>query len=177
MTDQRIGQQVLEYPDGGSVVLLEQGRDEAGEFLLVEHTIIRKGPVNGPHWHPELEESFTIVEGTIRFRVDGKDATLTSGGTITVQPRQVHQFWKEGDARLVMRHRIRPPGAHWRMFAIIHKLELEGLTNSKGIPRNPLWIGLAWESMDGYLAGPPAWLQRILFGGLARLAHKRGYRV
>lgn len=33
----------------------------------------------------------------------------------------------------------------------MHKLESEGKLTKKGIPRNPLWLGVAWECIDGYL--------------------------
>lgn len=167
--------QVLQYPDGQAVKCLDQGKDAEGEFLIVEHTIIRKGAVNGPHWHPELRESFTIKQGTIRFKVDGKESVLQAGDHISVNAGQVHQFWKEGETPLVMIHEIRPPGLHWEMFALLHKLECGGKMNKKGIPRNPLWLGLAWESMDGYIAGPPVFMQKFLFGSLARLAKAFGY--
>ncbi|RXZ80358.1 cupin domain-containing protein [Paenibacillaceae bacterium] len=168
---------MLQYPDGQTVTCLDQGTDANGEYLIVEHRIIRQGAVNGPHWHPDLKESFTVIEGQIRFRVDGEDIIAGPGDKLTVFPKQVHQFWKEGDDPLVMIHEIRPPGLHWHMFALIHKLECEGKMNRHGIPRNPLWLGLAWEAMDGYLSGPPTVVQRLVLGGLARLAKAFGYRV
>lgn len=177
MSEHVTNDQVLRYPDGQSVVCLSRGKDDAGEFLTVEHTIIRNGAVNGPHWHPELQEQFIIKQGLIRFKVNGVESVLKPGDRITVNAGQVHQFSKEGESPLVMIHQIRPPGNHWKMFVLLHKLETEGKMNSKGIPRNPLWLGVAWDSMDGYLAGPPKLLQKILFGGLARLAKALGYRV
>lgn len=175
MTNKLEDTTVLAYPNGQSVTWLEEGLDERGAYLIVEHRIVRKGAVNGPHWHPELTERFAIREGRIRFERDGEEVTLGTGGELTILPGQVHQFWKEGDEPLVMLHEIRPPGKHWEMFVLIHKLETEGKTAASGIPRNPLWLGLAWETMDGYLKGPPILLQKLLLGGLARLARKLGY--
>lgn len=168
---------VLQYPGGQTVTWLEQGTDANGEFLIVEHILNRTGAVNGPHWHPILSETFSIEQGTIRFKVDGKETVLGPGGKVTILPGQVHQFWNEGADPLIMIHEIRPPGLHWHMFSLMHKLESEGKLNRKGIPRNPLWIGLAWEAMDGYLAGPPIPIQKIVFGSLARLAKALGYKI
>ncbi|XID94524.1 cupin domain-containing protein [Paenibacillaceae bacterium WGS1546] len=169
--------QVLRYPDGQTVACVAWDTDSDGEYLLVEHRMFRKGAINGPHWHPVLKEKFTIEQGTMRFRVDGEDTLAGPGSTVVVAPNQMHQFWKENDGPLVMLHEIRPPGRHWEMFALIHKLEVEGKMNPQGIPRNPLWIGAAWGAMDGYIAGPPKLAQKIVLGGLARLARVFGYKV
>lgn len=167
----------LIHPDGRKVVFMERGRDEEGEFLIVEHTVLRQGAMNGPHWHPVLKESFAVKEGTMRFVVDGEEKIVGAGEQITVLPRQVHQFWKIGEERLVAVHEIRPPGLHREMFELVHKLESEGKMSKNGVPHNPLWLGIAWTCIDGYLAGPPPFLQKTVLGGLARLAKMLGYRV
>jgi quercetin dioxygenase-like cupin family protein len=168
---------VLVHPDGSTVTCLEWNTDDQGEYLLVEHNISRNGAINGPHWHPSLTETFTIIQGTMRFRVDGKDIWAGPSERLTVTPGQVHQFWNESDGQMIMRHEIRPPGNHWQMFMLIHKLETEGKLNKKGIPSNPLWLGLAWKSMDGYIAGLPVTVQKVVMGGLARIANALGYTV
>jgi mannose-6-phosphate isomerase-like protein (cupin superfamily) len=66
----------LVHRDGHRVRSLGQGTDEAGRFLRIEHVWIRPGPMAGPHWHPVLTESFTVEEGRMRFRVDGRDFSL-----------------------------------------------------------------------------------------------------
>ncbi|MDF2713256.1 MAG: hypothetical protein K0R28_181 [Paenibacillus sp.] len=177
MTEPRPIKSELRYPDGQTITCLAWDTDKDGEYLLVEHRMYRNGAINGPHWHPVLTEKFTIVQGTMLFRVDGNETVAGPGSTLVVSPNQVHQFWKESDGPLVMLHEIRPPGRHWQMFALIHKLECEGKMNQKGIPRNPLWLGAAWESMDGYIAGPPKLVQKIVLGGLARLARVFGYTM
>lgn len=166
----------LVHPDGRTVSFLAKGTDEKGDFLIIEHRVTRQGAMNGPHWHPVLTETFQVAEGRMRFVVDGKETILEAGGQLTVHPNQIHQFWNIGDRPLAATHEIRPPGLHGNMFGLIHKLECEGKLTSKGIPRNPLWLGLAWECIDGYLAGPPPWVQTVVLGGLARLAKAIGYR-
>lgn len=172
----KIGETLL-HPDGRTVTFLEQGQDEAGDFLIIEHRIVRPGAMNGPHRHPVLTESFTVKEGSMRFLVDGVEHIVGPGGKITIYPNQVHQFWNRSERQLVAIHEIRPPGLHWKMFVLVHKLECEGKMTSKGIPRNPFWLGVAWECIDGYLAGPPPFVQKVVLGGLAKLARAFGYRI
>jgi quercetin dioxygenase-like cupin family protein len=173
----RTMEQVLVHPNGTTITLLEQGTDEQGEYLIVEHLVMKRGAMNGPHWHPVLTESFTVKEGMMRFIVDGTEQLLGPGQHIKVLPEQVHQFWNESEDQLIAIHEIRPPGNHWNMFKLIHKLTKQNRLNSKGVPRNPLWLGMAWECIDGYIAGPPILFQRALFGALAQLARLVGYRI
>jgi hypothetical protein len=42
--------ETLVHPDGRTVAFLDQGNDDKGEFLVVEHSATRQGAMNGPHW-------------------------------------------------------------------------------------------------------------------------------
>ncbi|ASO21681.1 mannose-6-phosphate isomerase-like protein (cupin superfamily) [Actinoalloteichus hoggarensis] len=159
----------LVFRDGHSVRFVAQGHDDDGEFLRMEHRWPTSGRLAGPHWHPVLREHFRVVRGRARFRVDGRDHTAGPGDELTILPRQVHEFWSE-TPDLVLDYVARPPLQHRRMFEFWHELDSRGRTTRAGVPTNPLDLGLLWELQDGYIAGPPAWLQRFLFGGLARLA-------
>lgn len=86
----------------------------------------------------------------------------------------MHEFWSEAPDT-VFDHEIRPPLRHWEMFRLWHNLDMAGKTTRARIPRDPLALALLWDYQDGYLAGPPAWLQRVVLGGLARLAVALGY--
>lgn len=166
----------LVHRDGHRVAFLEEGRDGRGEYLVIEHVWTRPGMMAGPHWHPVLEEAFRVREGGMRFRVDGREFVLGPGEGVTVSPGEVHRFWNEGQGRLRVVHEVRPPGRHREMFELWHRLDVVGKTNRHGVPKDPLALGLLWELQDGYLAGVPAPLQRLVFGGLARVARLLGYR-
>ncbi|MFK7691339.1 cupin domain-containing protein [Paenibacillus sp. HJGM_3] len=166
---------MLTFANGNQITLKQYGKDHEGEYLILEHLISKPGAINGPHWHPVLEEKFTIVEGNMRFRIDGKTLDIGKGEHVLIRPKQVHQAWSVSDESVRMIHEIRPPGLHWSMFELLHKLEAEGKLNAKGIPRNPLWMGLAWETMDGFIVGPPEWVQRVFLGLFAKLASAVGY--
>lgn len=171
-----IGERLV-HPDGRIVIFRDHGTDGQGDYVIVEHHVLKQGPLNGPHWHPQLTESFTVVEGSMRFIVDGKERLVKAGERITVHPRQVHQFWNTSESGLKAIHEIRPPGRHWQMFKVVHKLETAGKMSKKGVPYHPLWLGIAWECIDGYLAGPPRIVQTLVLGGLAKLARLLGYRI
>ncbi|MEV0337203.1 cupin domain-containing protein [Nocardia sp. NPDC050717] len=165
---------VLTFRNGHRVTLIDRGADEQGAYLRLEHVLPRVGREAGPHWHPEISETWTIRSGRVRFRIDGTEIVARPGDTVTAPPRAVHEFWNEAPDT-VLDHLIRPPLRHWAMFEFWWGLDTTGRTTAGKLPRNPLALGLLWEYQDGYLAGPPAPLQRLVFGGLAALARRTGY--
>ncbi|NKX90771.1 cupin domain-containing protein [Nocardia coubleae] len=165
---------VLTFRNGHRVTLVDRGADEHGAYLRLEHELPRTGRQAGPHWHPEISETWTIRSGRVRFRIDGADVVAGPGDTVTAPPRAVHEFWNEAEGT-VMDHVIRPPLRHWEMFEFWSGLDNANKTTEQRLPRNPLALALLWEYQDGYLAGPPALLQRWVFGGLAALARRTGY--
>lgn len=167
--------EILVYPDGRRVTFLEEGTDEEGAYLRIEHCVKNQGTMNGPHWHPHLSEAFSIQEGRMRFLVGREQRICEAGETITIHPGQVHQFWNISEEQLRVIHEIRPPGQHRQMFETVHYLEWAGKMTKRGIPRSPLWLGLLWELIDGYIVGPPRWFQICFFGGLAQVAKRVGY--
>lgn len=66
------------------------------EALEVEATY---GPAGSPpprHFHPEQDERFEVLAGTMRVRVDGEERELEAGATIGIARGQVHQMWNPG---------------------------------------------------------------------------------
>ncbi|WP_280267641.1 cupin domain-containing protein [Nocardia wallacei] len=165
----------LTFRNGHRVTLAEEGADEHGEYLRLEHHLPTPGREAGPHWHPVLAESWTVREGRLRFRIDGTEVTAAQGDSVSAPAGTVHEFWTEAPGTVVD-HEIRPPLRHWQMFRLWQALDAAGKTTRAGVPRNPLALALLWEYQDGYLAGIPAWLQRLTLGGLARLARRTGYQ-
>jgi hypothetical protein len=120
-----------------------------------------------------LTEEFTVQRGRMLFRLGSKQQHVGPGETVTVPPRTVHAFHSE-EPDLILDHVVSPPLRHRQMFEYWHALDADGRTSPSGVPRHPLDLAVLWQLQDGYLAGPPAWLQRLLLRPLARWAHRRG---
>ncbi len=166
--------QVLTFRNGHRVTLVDQGTDDRGPYLRLRHELPEPGRQAGPHWHPVLTEAWTVRQGAVRFRIDGRDILARPGDTVTAPAGAVHEFHNEA-RDTVLDHEIRPPLRHWQMFTLWSALDEAGATTGSGMPRNPLALALLWELQDGYLAGIPPLLQRIVFGSLATLARRTGY--
>ncbi|QLY33674.1 cupin domain-containing protein [Nocardia huaxiensis] len=164
----------LTFHSGHRVTFVEEGVDEAGPYLRLEHVLPRAQRQAGPHWHPVLAERWTVRKGRLRFRIDGVETVVHAGDSAEAAAGTVHGFWSEKPGTIID-HTVRPPLRHWQMFELWHALDAAGKTTSAGVPRDPLALALLWDYQDGYLGGLPAGAQRVVLGGLARLARRLGY--
>jgi len=55
------------------------------------------GPIKIPHVHPHMREIFRVVEGEVRFVVDGEEQTAGAGSEIVAEPGSVHAFQNVSD--------------------------------------------------------------------------------
>lgn len=148
--------------------------EQTSAALRLEHRASRETALAGPHWHPEVEETFAVRAGRLALAVDGTWHSLGPGDSVTIPPGAVHESRVE-EAELVLDHEVRPPGHHRQMFEMMFALDRLGRVTRDGIPLDPLALGLLWRAQDGYLAGPPPILQRAVLGTLDRLARAVGH--
>jgi len=77
---------------GVSVVLKSAAEDTEGRWTLYEYAAPTQFAGPPPHWHKETDEAFFVLEGTIRFEVDGETVDAPAGGYARVPPGVVHRF-------------------------------------------------------------------------------------
>jgi mannose-6-phosphate isomerase-like protein (cupin superfamily) len=71
-------------PSSGEVLVFHKtSRDTGGEYVLVE-TILRPGAtVAAAHSHPYQSETFSVLEGRVGFKVDGKRVGATPPASVS----------------------------------------------------------------------------------------------
>ncbi len=162
---------VLRGPDDGAP--LQTG--------LVHLTVKPHGAVLGEHVHPDVQERFVVIAGTLGTRVGGIERELRAGEEATATPGTAHDWWNAGDDEAsVLVELDGPPEQRPRfeaMIATIFGLANDGRTNSKGMPR-PLQLALLAREFDDVVrfTKPPRAVQKALFSALAPLARARGLR-
>ena len=91
------------HPIGFSTVLFRVGtKDSGGSIFSVEHRGLGKG---GPpeHIHLYQDEWFYVIEGRVRFRVDGKETVVGPGESVLGPKRVPHCFSGTGEtARMLI---------------------------------------------------------------------------
>lgn len=78
---------------GNEMVLKAVSQDSDGQFAFVEFTMAGGFGGPPPHIHHGHDETFYVVEGDLRFRIDDHEIEASAGSFVYV-PRGVgHTFW------------------------------------------------------------------------------------
>ena len=169
---------VFENPATGERAVTVIGTEDTnGEQFIVDLFVQPGGAVVGEHWHPSMEESFTIMHGRVGFRIDGKEEIAEPGKTINVPPGVVHDWWNAGDEEAQVRVEMRPGARFEEMALTLFGLAQDGKTNAKGVP-NPLQLSVFAREFEDVVifVKPPRPVQKVMFGLLSPVARLFGYR-
>jgi len=120
--------------DGDPVRLeiLRTGVETDGTLHEMRATYVPESPLPPAHLHPDQDERFEVLEGTLRFLVDGEERTVHAGQFIEVPRGAVHQVHNPGGVPAVAIWQTRPALRTAEFFHAIHTTtdaeDWEGLT-------------------------------------------------
>jgi quercetin dioxygenase-like cupin family protein len=170
----------LHNPKTGQHLIFRRTTAETGGEILEVESVYPPGsdePI--PHFHPNQTEEFEILAGQVGVRIDGEERRLSPGERLTIAPGQVHTFWNARDdeeARVVWR--TIPALKTETFFETLWGLARDGRTNAKGAPGLQQFAVLAQEYDDEFrLPRPSRAIQKLVFGVVAPIARRRGYRA
>ena len=151
-----------------------------GDTLRVDIWVDAGGGVSIPHYHPVVQERFTVVEGEVTFTVDGEKHVRRAGETIVAEPGMRHAFENTGDVEAHMTVDAEPALDLQRNLEEGAALARQGTYTRHGVPRSPRKLLRAVEFMDRFRETtvitaptlPPPRLQPALLGPLARLERR-----
>jgi mannose-6-phosphate isomerase-like protein (cupin superfamily) len=85
------------------------GADTRGAFALTETALPANwsGPL--PHLHENCEESFYVLRGAIRFRLDDEQIDAPAGSFVLIPRGAVHAFWNPHSEPAAMLSIVSPP--------------------------------------------------------------------
>lgn len=174
----RAGEVYENRVQGDRFVVREGSDDTGGERLTGDLYIRPGGAVAAKHVHAYITERFEVVEGRVRFHLDGRDEMATAGERVEVPPGAVHDWWNVGEDEAHVRVDIRPAERFELMIQMLYGLANDGRSDTRGVPRLlPLALFAREFRSEGEFVRPPRIVQRVLFGLLAPLARARGYRA
>ena len=168
----------MEHPvTGERVVWRSVAEDTGGDRLDLELFARPGGFVAAAHVHPNQEERFEVVSGTLAVLIDGEERILRPGEMAIVAPGQPHAWWNAGPDEVRIRGEIRPALRTEHFFETFFGLGKDGKTNDKGLP-NPLQLAVLMREYEDEirLAKPAFAIQRMLFAPLAFVGRALGYR-
>jgi len=134
--------------------------------------------VIGEHRHPRIVERFTVLEGELTVKCNGKTGILRRGETATIAPGVWHDWWNAADRDARVHVEVTPGERFAHMIETLFGLARLGHTDARGMP--DLWqLALTAREFSDVVVfrSPPPPVQRALFGALAPIARWRGYRA
>jgi quercetin dioxygenase-like cupin family protein len=169
-------------------ILIEGEAEMEGKGWVLEvHCPPKAGRHILEHIHSSWTETFEIVSGTARYKLNGQKQTAQAGDSIVMPPNQpqVHP-WNVGETEMVYRqiNAFEKPNREavqdvLGTFATLNGLGREGKLGKRGLPKNPLQFSATLRTLvkhEGYDASTPILAQKIIAATLGRLAEALGYR-
>jgi hypothetical protein len=132
----------------------------------------------GEHRHPAQVERFTPLEGELTAKCDGRTSILRQGETAVIEAGVWHDWWNASDRDARVRVEITPGERFGHMIETFFGLAQLGYTDSKRMPY-PLQLALTAREFGDVIVfrSPPVVVQRAIFGAIAPIASRRGYRA
>lgn len=133
------------------------------------------------HVHPQIEERFDVLEGTITYRADGRRHTAHAGERFTVPSGTRHSFQNTGNTVAHLVVDMEPAERMEQLFRDAAALAREGkwrVVGRQGIPTTPAALLDLADFLERYgeifiPSFPPRILQRLAIPRLARLGRAR----
>ena len=169
---------VIENPvTGERIVFHKTSRETGGQAVVIETFVQPDGFVAAAHVHPNQEERFEVLAGSVGFRVGREKIVGGPGHRLTVPAGTPHKFWNAGDdvARFVCE--VRPALQFESLLETMFALAADGKTNRKGMPNLLRLAVIANAHFDTVrLPFPPSTLQRLGLAMGAPLGRAFGYQ-
>jgi quercetin dioxygenase-like cupin family protein len=159
-------------------VIIELPWQNAQSRVVAEMTALPGARVVGEHLHPAIRESFSVLAGELTVIRDGQRSTLRAGESAVIKPGVWHDWFNRGAVDTIVRVEVMPGERFAHMIETLFGLAREGHVNAKGMP-DPLQLALTAQEFSDVIVfrNPPPIVQRIVFGALAPIARRRGYRA
>jgi mannose-6-phosphate isomerase-like protein (cupin superfamily) len=153
-----------------------------GDVQHVE-TVVEPGGGVTPHVHPSIEERFVVHEGRCQF-LSGRTWVECGPGEEALVPAGTrHAFRNRGDVPTRIECHATPASSLQAFLEDAAGMSRAGKLHKIGLPK-PNGLLEAAVLIDAYddmvhlgFPAPPRPVQKLVFGPLAKVAHRRGLRA
>jgi len=163
---------VIANPNSGEQIVIHTSGAETNGRLLVFDLFLPPGKqVPSRHTHPIQEERFTILAGTMRFRVGWRRILATPGDTIAIPPGVAHWFGNAGSGVVHARVEVRPALRMEELFATAATIEAGTQRSIRHWVRQLPAVARLLIEFQHEVAAPGlvAWLVQPILAVIARL--------
>jgi mannose-6-phosphate isomerase-like protein (cupin superfamily) len=114
----------------------------------------REGLRVAPHVHPEMREHWHVVEGIVRFQIDGEEQELGAGEGTSAPPGATHAAWNVTNGARMRVSML--PALRWaEVVEQLFTWAEQGRTDDNGTPEPELLMKLL-QDYSSELAPPSA---------------------
>lgn len=126
--------------------------EPSGERFESTNWLDARMPGPPVHLHPNAEESFEVLQGSLDIFVNGKWTTLRPGETAVVPPGVKHTF-RNGQEATKAIVRIRPAGRSEAFFRDMHRLIREGKAKRfpPKEPRTAIYAAMLYDRYPDFI--------------------------
>ena len=174
----RAGEEIYNPVQNDWIVFRETAQDTSGQLLSAELVVAPRGGGTPLHVHPNQEEHFKVLSGTLGVQVGEEHRSLGEGEEAVVSPGTPHRWWNDADQEARVLLELRPALNTEIGFETVYGLARDGKTNKNGVP-NLLQLAVMFNSLNKgelYLAKPPIPVQKALFTLLSPVGKLLGYK-
>src|SRR5919197_1962970 len=152
-----------------------------GDTLRVE-TWLDDGGHLPEHFHPTLDETWQVLEGQVRLKLDGVWCDIVPPHGAQPVPRNTrHELKNVSGRRAHLVATATPPGRLEEFLTESARAAQEGLYNARNLPTS--WRGAIWVAKfaerhrdETVMCSPPPALQRLVLPLVARLTGRSARR-
>lgn len=166
---------VIENPLSGERITIMERPRITGDALAWNLVLAPGGRVPNSHSHPEQEERFTVLDGTMSFRVGWRRLLARPGDVVVVPPGKVHHFANPGPVSARVLVESTPALLTEAMLETAAALARDQHAAGRMLPR-PLDLALFMCDFDREVRAPylPASLVRAVLRPVRGLARSLG---
>lgn len=162
---------------GHTIRFLQTSCDTEGQLLEMEATYAPHSVEPRLHYHPKQAETFRVLEGIMKVRMNGRVKILVTGDVLLIPANTRHALWNDSGAKAVVNWKVEPALSTEYFLETGMGLAVQGRVDKKGLLSIWQTALLAQQYQNVYrLAKGPYFLQLAMFRLLAPLAKMKGYK-
>ena len=159
---------------GEQIIIRTSGAETNGELLIFDLFLPPGKQVPSRHMHPIQEERFTILAGTMRFRLGWHRLLATPPDTVVVPPGVAHWFGNPGPEMMHARVEVRPALRMEAFLATAAEIEVGPAHSLHHRARQLPALARILLEFQHEVAVPDlaAWLVQPILAALARIGRR-----
>ncbi len=175
--------EIVVDPVYGTRYRFHRTTDEDGTEVQHVEMWIEPGGGVSPHYHPSMEERFTVLDGSPELLSGRRWRAAAPGETVVAAAGERHAFRNRSGTVAHVVCEARPASSLQAFLEDVAGLSRAGKLHRLGLPKPNGLLEAAvlvedYRDMVVLMApAPPPPLQRLLFGPLAAIARRRGLRA